>query len=101
MVSNRTIEQSTKTAKSERLEARITPAQKALYTRAAELSGRTYTDFVVDSLNEAAARTVREHEVMVLSAQDSAAFVAMLLKPHGPSKKLRDAAKRYNALVKR
>ncbi len=33
--------------KPERLEARLTPEQKALLQRAADLSGRTLTEFVI------------------------------------------------------
>jgi uncharacterized protein (DUF1778 family) len=78
-----------------RLEARITPAQKALFQRAAALTGRSVTDFVIASAQEAAARAVREHQVMSLSAEASEAFVAALLAPAEPGPRLRRAAERY------
>ncbi|HYW47569.1 MAG TPA: DUF1778 domain-containing protein [Bryobacteraceae bacterium] len=51
-------------AKTARLEARLTDEQKALFQHAADLTGRSLTEFVVSSAQEAAARTVREHEVL-------------------------------------
>jgi uncharacterized protein (DUF1778 family) len=65
------------------------------------LSGRSVTDFIVSTAEEAAVRTVREHEVMTLSARDSEAFVAALLKAGRPGPRLRKAAKRYKAAAAR
>lgn len=81
--------------KTARLEARISADQKALFQRAASLTGRSLTEFVVSSAQEIASRTVREHEGMTLSARDREAFVAALLKAPAPGKRLRRAAKRY------
>lgn len=78
-----------------RLEARITPEQKAVFFRAAAIKGQSMTDFVIASAQEAAARAVREHEVMTLSAKASEAFVAALLAPAEPGPRLRKAAERY------
>jgi hypothetical protein len=44
----------------ERLEARISRDQKALFQRAAELQGRTLTDFVIAGVHEAAVRVIEE-----------------------------------------
>ncbi len=65
----------------ERLEARITADQKALIQRAAEPEGRSVTDYVVSSVQNAAKRTVEAHDVVVLSAAESRAFVDALLHP--------------------
>ena len=78
-----------------RLGARITPDQKALFERAAALTGRSLTDFVVSSAQEIAARTLREHEIMTLSARDSKALIDALLDPPAPGPRLRQAARRY------
>ena len=85
-----------KAARTARLEARITPVQKALLERAAALSGRSLSEFVVSSAQETAARMVREQEAMTLGARDRKAFVAALLKPPAPGSRLRNAARRYN-----
>jgi uncharacterized protein (DUF1778 family) len=82
-------------ARLERLEARITPEQKDLFRRAAELSGRTLTDFVVASAREAALRTIEQQAVTTLAASDQRAFVAALLHPPAPGARLRTAWRRY------
>lgn len=79
----------------ERLEARITKTQKDLFVRAAELQGRSLTDFLVASAQEAALATVRTHDAVRLSERDRDAFVSALLTPPVPTKTLRQAAKRY------
>ncbi len=83
----------------ERLEARITAEQKALIQRAADLQGRTLTDFVIASVQEAARRTIEDMEVIRLNTADSRAFAEALLAPPKPNRALREAAKRYRALV--
>lgn len=81
--------------RSERLEARISREQKALLQRAADLQGRTLTDFVIANLQEAAARVIEESQVIRLSADDSRVFARALLNPRSPSRTLRAAARRY------
>jgi uncharacterized protein (DUF1778 family) len=78
-----------------RLEARITPEQKDLFLKAAALTGRSLSDFVIACAYETAARTVREHEAMTLSARDRKVFVAALLKTRAPGARMRKAARRY------
>lgn len=85
------------TKKRERLEARVTAEQKTLFQRAADLSGRTLTDFVVSSLEAAAAETIEAHEVIKLSPRDSILFVEALLNPTGPNDELRALAEEYPA----
>jgi len=50
--------------KLERLEARIRPEDKRSLERAAELSGRKLTDFVVSAACEAARETIQRYEGM-------------------------------------
>lgn len=82
-----------------RLEARISPEQKRLIERAADLQGRSLTEFVIRSTQQAAQEAIREHELMSLTARDTKAFVNALLKPPAPSAKLKRAADRYNSLM--
>jgi uncharacterized protein (DUF1778 family) len=82
-------------ARTARLEARITAEQKDLLSKAAALLGRSLSDFVVTSAYETATRTVREHEAMTLSARDRESFVSALLHPPAPGARLRKAARRY------
>jgi len=79
----------------ERLEARITPEQKKLFLRAAELKGRSLTDFVVNTTLEAAYQVIREYEIITLGENDRQVFVEALLNDTEPSYELRQAAERY------
>ncbi len=87
------------TTKSKRLEARVTEQQKELLQRAADLSGRSLTDFIVSSLQSAAEETIRTHQVIELTARSTEAFVNSLLNPPAPNERLRAAARRYQELV--
>lgn len=78
-----------------RLEARVTTEQKALLQRAATLSGRSLSEFIVASAQEAAVRLIEEHETIRLSRADQIAFVTALLDPPAPSERLRQAAADY------
>ncbi|MBW4613520.1 MAG: DUF1778 domain-containing protein [Desmonostoc vinosum HA7617-LM4] len=82
-------------SKAERLEVRVTKEQKELFQRAAEIQGRTLTDFVISSVLNTAKQVIHEHEMMILTKQDQEVFVTALLNPPEPSAKLRDAAQRY------
>lgn len=64
-----------------RLEARISPEALAIVRRAAELQGRSVSDFVVAAAQEAAHRTIEETHIIRLSAEDQRRFVDLLLNP--------------------
>lgn len=82
-----------------RLEARITPDLHALLKRAAEIEGRSLTDFVVSAAGAAARKTVEQADLVRLSAESSA-FVAALLTEAGPSAEpLKRAFAHHDSLV--
>lgn len=83
--------------RAERLEARVTAEQKALIEHAAALEGRSITDFVLTSVQDAAKRAIAEHEVIRLSVDDSKAFAEALLNPREPSKKMLERVAAYGA----
>ena len=83
--------------KEERLEARVTPEQKRLIERAAELRGTTVTEFVVVSAQLAAAEAIKEHETLVLRDEAREVFIHAILNPPAPSPAARAAAARYRA----
>jgi uncharacterized protein (DUF1778 family) len=64
-----------------RLEARITPDALDVIRRAAEIQGRSVSDFVVAAVQEAAHRTIDETQLIRLSISDQRAFVEALLNP--------------------
>ena len=78
-----------------RLEARISAEQKTVLQRAAALSGRTLSEFIVASAQEAASRIIQEHETISLNRAEQIAFVSTLLNPPAPNARLRRAAKAY------
>ena len=86
-------------ARAERLEARITAQQKSLIEQAAALQGRTVTDFVLTSVQDAARRAIEEHHRLDLSVRDRQAFVEALLHPKPVNDRLRDTVRRYRAVT--
>jgi uncharacterized protein (DUF1778 family) len=85
----------------ERLEARVKPREKSLLVKAAELEGRSITDFVVARAVEDAKRVIREHELIVLTEKDQRTFVDALLNPSRPNEQLRAAYRRYQKEISR
>ena len=81
--------------KNARLDIRTTQNVKEMIERASNLTGRSITDFVIASAEEEARRTIRDHEAMELSKQDSKAFAEALINPPEPSRRLEEAANRY------
>lgn len=74
-----------------RLEARISTDLHAMLKRAAELQGRTMTDFVVAAVQDAAQRAVQQADVVHLSLADQACFAQALLIPPKPAPALKRA----------
>lgn len=79
----------------ERFEARISADKKNLLKSAAELSGRTLTDFVINSAYEAAVRVIQEYQQLHLTTVDRDVFIQALLNPSKASNNLQRAAKQY------
>jgi uncharacterized protein (DUF1778 family) len=83
------------TAKIFRFDARLNEDQKLLIQRAADMEGRTLTDFVLHSAQLAAERTIQERAVLVLTARETETFINALLHPPQPGTVLRKATRRY------
>jgi uncharacterized protein (DUF1778 family) len=75
-----------------RLEARVSAAQQNLLQQAAALSGRTLSEFVVASAQDATRRVLAEHESIRLSREVQLAFVQAPLNPPEPNARLKRAA---------
>ena len=71
-----------------RIEARIAPDAMAIVKRAAEIQGRSVSDFIVAAAREAAHRTIEETHLIRLSVEDQSRFVDLLLNPPEPSSAL-------------
>lgn len=85
--------------KIERVEARLNPDQRRRIEYAARLRGTSISDFIVTSADDAAARTIQQHEVWVLADRDREVFVKALLHPPAPSARMKAAARRYKQQI--
>jgi len=81
--------------KQERLEARVTPEQKRLIERAAQIRGTSVTDFVLASAHQAATKTIKDFEMLTLRDEAREVFINALLNPPAPSQAALRAARRY------
>jgi uncharacterized protein (DUF1778 family) len=87
------------TTRTTRLEARISPEALAVVRRAAELQGRSLSDFVVSAAQEAAQRTIEDAQVLRLAVEDQQALAASILNPPEPNDALRRAAAAHRRLI--
>lgn len=85
----------------ERLAARVTAEQKALIEYAAALQRRSVAEFVLASVLDAARQTIRNDQVLTITARDSRAFVQALLDPPPVNDRLRTTVRRYRASMAR
>lgn len=86
-------------SKSARLQARVSPEQKELIERAAAYTGRTVSDFVVSTLEQAAMKIVDQYKRVPLNQTQSRTLVKLLLSPQKPNRKLKLAVKEYRQRV--
>jgi uncharacterized protein (DUF1778 family) len=82
-----------------RLEARLPNEVLTRLKRAAEIQGRTLTDFVVAAADEAACRAIEQTEILRLSAKDQREIAAAIFNPPAPNRALKKAARRYRELI--
>ncbi len=87
--------ETTDKSRNARLEARIPANQKDLFQRAAALTGRTLSEFVIDSAQAAALKIVQEHEIIRLSREEQVAFINALLTPSEPGARLKKAVQNF------
>ncbi len=81
--------------KMERLEARVSSEQKQVFQQAAQLLGRSLTDFVVSTMQEASHQVIQQHHLLQLSLADREQFVKAILNPAPPNENLKKAMKNY------
>lgn len=87
------------TYRTARVEARISPDALALVRRAAELQGRSVSDFMVTAAQDAANKTIEETNIIRLSAEDQLRFYELLLNPPSPSPAMLKAFERRRELL--
>ncbi len=82
-----------------RIEARIAPDALAVVRRAAELQGRSVSDFVVAAAQAEAHRTIAETQLIRLSVEDQHRFVDLLLNPPPPNAAMNRAKEAHTRLI--
>ena len=73
----------------ETLNMRVRSDVRQLIDHAAELTGKTRTDFVLDAARQAAQNAVLDQTLIALNSKSYAAFVAVLDAPPQPNDRLR------------
>ena len=87
------------TARSERINLRISAAAKRRIEQAASVEGKTVSGFIVSSALENAERTTQRHETMALAREDAMRFFDALSDPLPPNDRLRAALEEYTRRV--
>lgn len=88
-----------KAKRTARIEARIAPDALRVVKRAAELHGRSISDFVVAAAQEVAHRTIEESQAIRLSVEDQQRFIGLLLDPPAPTPGLKRAKRAHARLI--
>ena len=91
-----TIRASTRTA---RVEARIAPDALAVVRRAAELQGRSISDFLVAAALKDAHQTIEDAQIIRLSVDDQQRFAELLLDPPPLAPAMQRALKARKRLI--
>jgi len=82
-----------------RIEARISVEGLLAVKRAAELQGRSVSDFVVTAAQAEANRTIEQAQIIRVSVEDQRMIAAALETPPAANEALRGAAAAYRRLV--
>ena len=82
-----------------RLEARISHDLHVIVKRAAEIQGRTMTDFVVHALQSAASQAIEQADHVRMTLADQEAFAKALIAPVKPNAALKRAFAKANKML--
>lgn len=87
------------TARTSRVEARIAPDALAVVRRAAELQGRSVSDFLVAAALKDAQRTIEEAQIIRLSVEEQRRFVELLIDPPALAPAMQRALEAHRDLI--
>lgn len=90
---------STTQAKDDRINLRLKRNAKRMLERAASFEGKTVSKFILSSALESAEKTIQQHDVLSLNAQDSERFFNALAAPVRFNKKLAAALQEHDQRV--
>lgn len=82
-----------------RIEARIAPEALLVVKRAAELQGRSVSDFVVDSALNMAQKAIEETQIIRLAVEDQRAIADSILNPPPLTPAMERAIDRYRSVI--
>ena len=99
VATNRSIKPTSMKPQSARLEARISHDLHAVVKRAAEMQGRTMTDFVIHALQSAASQAIEQADHVRMTMADQEAFAQALIAPAKPNAALKRAFAKANKLL--
>lgn len=86
--------------RTERLETRITAADKALLEQAAELRGMSVSEFAISVLRRISRKTIEQVRAFEYSRRDQEALVSALFEVPAPAQRLVRATRRYQQVFK-
>jgi uncharacterized protein (DUF1778 family) len=84
---------------SARLTVRVAPDVLATIKQAAEMQGRSVSEFLVRAAQEAANQTIADMKIIRLSAEGQRAFAEALIKPPKPTPGLKLAFQAHRRLI--
>ena len=87
------------TTRTARVEARIAPDSLAVVRRAAELQGRSISDFLVAAALKDAHQTIEDAQIVRLSVDDQQRFAELLLNPPPLAPAMQRALKARKRLI--
>ena len=90
---------STEPPRTSRVEARIAPDALAVVRRAAEIQGRSLSDFIVAAALQDAHRTIDEAQIIRLSVDDQQRFAQALLNPPPLAPAMKRALQAHRRLI--
>ncbi|QIM63645.1 hypothetical protein A1D29_10265 [Pasteurellaceae bacterium Orientalotternb1] len=82
-----------------RFEARVQVDVHSLLKRAAEIEGRSLSDFVINNALIAAKKIIEQQDILQLSAADQQLFANALLNPPPPNAAMKKAIALHRKLI--
>ncbi|TNH05945.1 DUF1778 domain-containing protein [Testudinibacter sp. TR-2022] len=89
------------TINSARLEARISKDLHTLIKHAAQLEGRSLTDFIITAVQSAAQKTITDTQVLQLSINDQVRFAEALFLPPAHNSAMEKALEQHHHLLEK
>lgn len=86
--------------KSARFEGRMSPFALEMVKRAAEIQGRSVSDFIATAAQQIAQKTIEDMSEIKLSMEAQRAFAEAIVNPPKPGPALRRAVETHRRLIK-